>query len=64
MLRLVLLSLTPQRSFKVDLTIRLRRMKPAPSNGVTMLTRYDFGNSVCCQKVRITMRAKGLRGTP
>jgi len=23
-----------------------------------MLTLYDFGNSVCCQKVRITMRAK------
>ena len=27
---------------------------------VRMLTLYDFGNSVCCQKVRITMRAKGL----
>src|SRR5262245_61971129 len=26
-----------------------------------MLTLYDFGNSVCCQKVRITLRAKGLR---
>jgi glutathione S-transferase len=25
-----------------------------------MLTLYDFRNSVCCQKVRITMRAKGL----
>jgi glutathione S-transferase len=25
-----------------------------------MLTLYDFGNSVCCQKVRITMRVKGL----
>jgi glutathione S-transferase len=25
-----------------------------------MLTLYDFGNSVCRQKVRITMRAKGL----
>jgi glutathione S-transferase len=25
-----------------------------------MLMLYDFGNSVCCQKVRITMRAKGL----
>ena len=25
-----------------------------------MLTLYDFGNSVCCQKVRITMRTKGL----
>ncbi len=25
-----------------------------------MLTLYDFGNSVCCQKVRIMMRAKGL----
>jgi len=24
------------------------------------LTLYDFGNSVCCQKVRITLRAKGL----
>jgi hypothetical protein len=24
-----------------------------------MLTRYDFGNPVCCQKVRITVRAKG-----
>ncbi len=24
------------------------------------LILYDFGNSVCCQKVRITMRAKGL----
>jgi glutathione S-transferase len=28
--------------------------------GTRMLTLYDFGNSVCCQKVRITMRAKGL----
>jgi glutathione S-transferase len=25
-----------------------------------MLMLYDFGNSVCCQKVRITMRAKEL----
>ncbi len=25
-----------------------------------MLTLYDFGNSVCCQKVRITMRVKEL----
>ena len=25
-----------------------------------MLILYDFGNSVCCQKVRITMREKGL----
>ncbi len=25
-----------------------------------MLTLYDFGNSVCCQKVRITLRAKNL----
>jgi len=25
-----------------------------------MLTLYDHGNSVCCQKVRITLRAKGL----
>ena len=25
-----------------------------------MLLLYDFGNSVCCQKVRITLRAKGL----
>jgi glutathione S-transferase len=25
-----------------------------------MLTLYDYGNSVCCQKVRITLRAKGL----
>ena len=25
-----------------------------------MLTLYDFGNSVCCQKVRITLRAKDL----
>ena len=24
------------------------------------LILYDFGNSVCCQKVRITLRAKGL----
>jgi glutathione S-transferase len=29
-----------------------------------MLTLYDFGNSVCCQKVRITMRAKGLHWEP
>jgi glutathione S-transferase len=28
--------------------------------GTRMLMLYDFGNSVCCQKVRITMRAKGL----
>jgi glutathione S-transferase len=25
-----------------------------------MLTLYDFGNSVCCQKVRIVLTAKGL----
>src|SRR5438105_856713 len=25
-----------------------------------MLTLYDFGNSVCCQKVRITLVEKGL----
>src|SRR5262245_15953815 len=25
-----------------------------------MLTLYDFGNSVCCQKVRITLCEKGL----
>jgi glutathione S-transferase len=25
-----------------------------------MITLYDFGNSVCCQKVRITLREKGL----
>jgi glutathione S-transferase len=25
-----------------------------------MVTLYDYGNSVCCQKVRITLRAKGL----
>jgi glutathione S-transferase len=25
-----------------------------------MITLYDFGNSVCCQKVRITLRAKEL----
>jgi glutathione S-transferase len=29
-----------------------------------MLTLYDFGNSVCCQKVRITLRAKGLDWEP
>ena len=29
-----------------------------------MLILYDFGNSVCCQKVRITMRAKGLTWEP
>jgi glutathione S-transferase len=28
--------------------------------GVTELVLYDFGNSVCCQKVRITLRAKSL----
>jgi glutathione S-transferase len=27
---------------------------------VSNLVLYDFGNSVCCQKVRITLRAKGL----
>jgi glutathione S-transferase len=25
-----------------------------------MLTLYDFGNSVCCQKVRITLTEKDL----
>ena len=29
---------------------------PAP----TTILLYDFGNSVCCQKVRITLREKGL----
>jgi glutathione S-transferase len=28
--------------------------------GMSELVLYDFGNSVCCQKVRITLRAKGL----
>ncbi len=27
---------------------------------MSKLILYDFGNSVCCQKVRITLRAKGL----
>ncbi len=27
---------------------------------MSQLVLYDFGNSVCCQKVRITLRAKGL----
>jgi glutathione S-transferase len=29
-------------------------------NGATMLTLYDFGNSVCCQRVQIMMKAKGI----
>jgi glutathione S-transferase len=29
-----------------------------------MLTLYDFGNSVCCQKVRITLCAKGIGWQP
>jgi glutathione S-transferase len=29
-----------------------------------MIALYDFGNSVCCQKVRITLREKGLEWTP
>ncbi len=29
-----------------------------------MITLYDFGNSVCCQKVRITLREKALDWTP
>ncbi|MGE5145241.1 MAG: glutathione S-transferase family protein [Candidatus Eiseniibacteriota bacterium] len=29
-----------------------------------MLTLYDFGNSVCCQKVRITLCEKGLDWEP
>ncbi len=29
-----------------------------------MITLYDFGNSVCCQKVRITLREKGLDWKP
>jgi ganglioside-induced differentiation-associated protein 1 len=28
---------------------------------MTKLVLYDFGNSVCCQKVRITLRAKDLQ---
>jgi glutathione S-transferase len=28
--------------------------------GQPTLTLYDFGNSVCCQKVRVTLRAKAL----
>src|SRR5215471_15578589 len=38
----------------------LWQLRSGKSRGATMLTLYDFGNSVCCQKVRITMRAKGL----
>jgi glutathione S-transferase len=30
------------------------------SERMSELVLYDFGNSVCCQKVRITLRAKGL----
>jgi glutathione S-transferase len=29
-----------------------------------MITLYDFGNSVCCQKVRITLCEKGLEWQP
>jgi Glutathione S-transferase, N-terminal domain len=32
----------------------------AQSKGRDMITLYDFGNSVACQKVRITMCEKGL----
>jgi glutathione S-transferase len=32
--------------------------------GNDVLTLYDFGNSVCCQKVRITLCAKGLDWEP
>jgi ganglioside-induced differentiation-associated protein 1 len=32
----------------------------AEDGGMSELILYDFGNSVCCQKVRITLRAKGL----
>ncbi len=31
-----------------------------PRTGETMIRLYQFGNSVCCQKVRITMREKRL----
>ena len=31
---------------------------------MSKLVLYDFGNSVCCQKVRITLRAKGLDWDP
>src|SRR5262249_44186035 len=33
---------------------------PRGREGRSMITLYDFGNSVCCQKVRITLCAKGL----
>ena len=38
------------------------RGDPAPSwrEMNRMLTLYDYGNSVCCQKVRLTLREKGL----
>ena len=44
---------------------RRRRHRFGPAVGkedgsVSELVLYDFGNSVCCQKVRITLRAKGL----
>jgi ganglioside-induced differentiation-associated protein 1 len=29
-----------------------------------MITFYQFGNSVCCQKARITMSEKGLKWEP
>ncbi|MGB7888689.1 MAG: glutathione S-transferase N-terminal domain-containing protein, partial [Xanthobacteraceae bacterium] len=35
-------------------------LERAPTQGGSMITLYQFGNSVCCQKVRITMKEKGL----
>jgi glutathione S-transferase len=40
--------------------IQYRQGRPIFSESTAMLTLYDFGNSVCCQKVRITLRAKSL----
>ena len=39
---------------------RAIRSRPVPNAMEPMLTLYDFGNSVCCQKVRITLCEKGL----
>ena len=45
-------------------SVRRRALCPYGSQGKCrercMLTLYDFGNSVCCQKVRITLCEKGL----
>jgi glutathione S-transferase len=52
--------LATRRDYGLGASRRLPLPQPGSRQERWMLTLYDFGNSVCCQKVRVTLCEKGL----